>query len=702
MDGLETKDNADDFEPRDPAKPGTREPLTIEGEAVPVPPAVRVPASAAVEPPARDNFSPSPASFVRPALQATRSGEQAPKEITKPGTTFCSDRAEGEDALNLTPLLAPLADLVLRRGTETPLTIGLLGGSGAGKSFALGKILAAVEALNQSASGGVFVAPVLTVKIDAAALSEAPSVALAGAIYDALARDFPAVAREAAHAVRDPHLVAREAADQLDIERRRLDAERQTLSEIESRRARLPEVILFEQAGSHVDSYARSIRARIESRLESFGLTGDPVKNYKSLVRDMAESGGPSARIGVALRAFWAFKGQTRLLITALIFVLIALGCGAAVDHQAGWLESLRAKEAFVPTADWLQAHIDWFSVIGEFCWFAAAAAVVINLWRGIRFLRPLFRGVGLLQTEVTERRRDLDSLLAHQMRRVDALSSDVELTARRASEADRRAATATAANSEHAEPSPFASMTPESQADRFFAALARVIPPEHDRAVGANLPSRVVIGLDNIDRVPEPRRQQILDTAMRLFSQKSFVTILAVDSQRLSDASALEKWIDIPLNLAAMPRDGAYVGLVSQLLGDERTQSKAPAKSLDWSVSADEANVLKMLAPLAGASPRAAKRFVNLYRIARIGAPDNLPMLAFMLALDQGGSDVDRAMVEAALAGNDDVGQALDLRSASPGLASALATVEAAHGRVTKDEARRVMATAQIYSLRN
>jgi len=72
------------------------------------------------------------------------------------------------------------------------------------------------------------------------------------------------------------------------------------------------------------------------------------------------------------------------------------------------------------------------------------------------------------------------------------------------------------------------------------------------------------------------------------------------------------------------------------------------------------------------------------------------------MLALDQGAADVDRAMIEAALAGNDDVERALDLRHASPALASALAAVEAAHGRVTKGDARRAMATVKAYSLRD
>ncbi len=715
MAGLETKDNANDLVARDPTDPFVRGPLLPDPQAAPVLPGALLPASSLADPAAPSDFLQSPASFVRPASRPALYGQQSPKETAKPRTLFCADAAEGEDALGLMSTLAPLADLAVRRGTQTPLTIGLLGAPGAGKSFALGKLLAAIEALsaaNAPESDDV-INPILTVRIDAASLSETPAVSLAASVYDALARDFSELAREAAHSVRDPHVVARDAAEQLDMERRRLDTGRQALSEIESRRARLPEMILFEQAGSHVDSYARSIRARIESRLESFRLTGDPVKNYKSLVRDIAESGGASARAGAALRAFWAFRGQTRLLVTALIFVLIALGCAAAVDHQSAWLDSLHSNQAFVPTADWLQNHIGWFSTIAELAWLVAAGAIVVNLWRGIRFLQPLFRGVGLLEAEVADRRRDLDSLFAHQMRRVDALSSDVELTARRAAEAERRAVNA-AANGDHAEPSPFAAITPESQAERFFIALGQAIQQGrgNDEFVSTTLPHRVVIGLDSIDRLQAPQMKRLLDAAKRLFAQKSFVTIIAADPQKLASAlssdqaetsAALEHWIDIPLNIAAKPGDGAYAGFVGQLLGDERSgEVRAQAKPIDWAISTDEANVLKALASLAGASPRAVKRFVNLYRVARIETSENRPVLAFMLALDQGGSDIDRAMVEAALAGNDDADRALDLRRASPALASALAAVEAVHGRVTKDEARGALAAAKIYSLRD
>ncbi len=224
-------------------------------------------------------------------------------------SVFAADIPLGSDALGQTGALRPLAELAAHRDAETPLAIGLLGGSGSGKSFALATLLADVEALS-AASNDTMVRRVNIVKIDAATLDGEPSVALAAAVYDKLGTSYPEFVREAAHAARDPHVVAREAAQRLDDARRRLDSERQSLHEIENRRGRLTETVLFESAGSQVDTYARTNRGRIESRLASFGITGDPIANYKSMVRDLADAGGPMGRVGAALRAFWAFAGQ--------------------------------------------------------------------------------------------------------------------------------------------------------------------------------------------------------------------------------------------------------------------------------------------------------------------------------------------------------------------------------------------------------
>ena len=654
----------------------------------------------------------------------------------KKAKIFAADLPQGEDALGLGAALQPLAELAVHRDTEAPLTIGLLGGPGSGKSFALAKLLARVEALSAagpSRANDAFLSPIATLKIDALGLSgEQPVVALAAALYEKLASAFPELAREAAHAVRDPQVVAREAAEQLDIDRRRLDTERQNLAELESRRARLTETILFEQAGSQVNSYARANRAKIESRLEGFGITGDAIQNYKSMLRDIAELGGTSsARIGAALRSFWAFKGQTRLLVTAAILILVGLGCDAASTHQAVWLAWLRgANQAFVPTAAWLEAHIAWLQILKQIAFAAAALAVVINLWRGLRFLRPLFRGVGLLEAEVVHRRRDLDGLYAHQMRRVDALAADVELTGRRAAEADRRAASAGVARLDRqAEPSPFETLTPKSQAERFFVAIGAAIQRgwrAGEPVSAMPLPHRILVALDNVDCLPQPKASDLLDGARRAFGHAGFITLIAADPLRLaaavqtdptrSDAAALEKWVQIPFRIGTRLGDEHYASLVEYALGlPENAQTdgvrqesdiqaaisrpKSQPVPFDWSVSADELSLLTALAPLAGQSPRAVKRFVNLYRIARAQAPEDKGILGFMLALDQGGGATEIAMVEEALAtGEPDA--AFVLQQGSPRLNAALASIWANH-YVTIEAAQRAAAVAQVFSLR-
>ena len=66
--------------------------------------------------------------------------------------------------------------------------------------------------------------------------------------------------------------------------------------------------------------------------------------------------------------------------------------------------------------------------------------------------------------------------------------------------------------------------------------------------------------------------------------------------------------------------------------------------------MSAAEARLLAGLAPLAGSSARALKRFVNLYRLARAQNHVHKGAVAFMLALDAGGTQAEIAAVNEAL----------------------------------------------------
>ena len=93
-----------------------------------------------------------------------------------------------------------------------------------------------------------------------------PASALAAAAFVALERErggvsYPALADEAAHATTDPRRAALAAADRHDEIIRRLETERAAREEVEAKRARLPELLLYETPGSRVNSFIRTSRA---------------------------------------------------------------------------------------------------------------------------------------------------------------------------------------------------------------------------------------------------------------------------------------------------------------------------------------------------------------------------------------------------------------------------------------------------------
>lgn len=619
---------------------------------------------------------------------------------------FAADLPQGADALGRAAAWRPLAELVAHRDAETPLTIGLLGGAGSGKSFALAGLLGDVEALSASPDD-TMVHRIEVIRIDAASLEGAPGVALAAAVYDKLGVAYPEFVREAAHAVRDPHVVAREAAQRLDDARRRLDAERQSMEEIENRRGRLTEAVLFESAGSQVDAYARANRGKIESRLASFGITGDPITNYKSMVRDLMHAGGPLGWAGAALRAFWAFAGQGKLLGAAIVLVLAGIALDMAVSTHAAWLQSLTdSGKGLAPLATWLGTHLGALGFAAKLAYIGAALALAANILRGLMFLNPLFHGVSLLKADVANRRQALDQLYAHQTRRVDGLEADVDLAARAAAEADRRVGNAVRGVVQ-SEPSPFKESAAKPQAERFFASLASYLLGAQKAAAGTpsgalSVPDRIVIALDNVDALAAAQVSLLLDAAHRAFAHRGFVSIVAADPARLADAARLiDKWIQIPFRVDSGATKLNYAGLVEQAIG--RGGAAPVAKKLlapahDWSISADESALLTALAPLAGGTPRAVKRFINLYRIARGDAGSSKGTLALFLALFGGGTPDEIGALRRALAWRDESAP-LDLSGGGGRLTQSLDAAQSVDGLVTVGAARRTATIARAFS---
>jgi KAP family P-loop domain len=316
----------------------------------------------------------------------------------------------------------------------------------------------------------------------------------------------------------------------------------------------------------------------------------------------------------------------------------------------------------------WISTHVDWLTTLNHLAYAAAALALASNVVRGIRFMQPMLRGVSLLDADVVAKRRDLDGLYAHQMRRVDGLAAEVERTAQQAALAERRAGNHGGRTDAHLEPSPFDTGSLKMRAERFFASLGRALHrpdrgPVAMTDIHKTAPERVIIALDNLDALAPDAAWSALDAAHRALAQPGFVLLLALDSTRLSDAQGeirqrLEKWIQVPFRVGPKAAESHAAGLVAQIIGrsgraagERKVEAAGREAGVDWAISDAEAALLGELAPIAGPSPRTVKRFVNLYRVVRSQAPEIRTALALRLALDLGGTDEERAAAVSVLA---------------------------------------------------
>ncbi|HLW89776.1 MAG TPA: P-loop NTPase fold protein [Roseiarcus sp.] len=609
-----------------------------------------------------------------PLLPVDGKGVRSAREIP-----FLADGRHGPDLLEISEAIQPIVELVAHRDSQTPMMIAVVGPSGAGKSFTLGRIAAGVEALRAAAKtvDGPFVSQIVTVSLDAAAIATDPAAHLAAATYAALCRDngdggYAALADEAAHAGADPHLAASKAAERHDEARRRLDAERQARDETEARRARLSDVVLFETPGSRVDAYARASRGRIEARLRRFELlTGEPTANFKELVRDFAGAGAGS-RLGLALRSIWAYRRQSRLLLGAIVFFLLALAVSQARGPiVASWLKGLSAGWA----ADWIAAHGDWMDYAITAFLILGGLALALNLWRAFIFTASLYRGVRLLNYEVRERGRELDAASARLNQRVASLSAEAEAAARHAEAADRRAKLRGPVAAERGPAPMFLDPTqaPQAAARAFFAALDRAADGQGEAGAPpvsvtpnppAAVPKRIVLVIDNLDALSPAQALQAIETARSLFG-RAFVGLFAFDPRRLAAAigdkarltESVDKLFQIVFNAGRVNGVGGE-RLVARLLGGAAQPSRraydARQSILGEPIGAAEGALLTALAPFAAATPRGVKRYLNIYRLARVGATSKAAV-ALALAVEQGGDDKTRGAFARLIAENPD-----------------------------------------------
>jgi hypothetical protein len=625
------------------------------------------------------------------------------------------DTPAGPDELGRDVDAGFLAEVLLHKQVETPFCLGLFGAPGSGKTSFLDQIGEAVQRLGGAAGGrdGPFLEGAVVVRVDASMPGE-PGALLAGAVLDRLAATHPALAADLLYAGADPSEEARKAAEALNDIRRLHESERQTLDDLTNRDGRMVEAVL-ESPGSSIDAYARGHRSPIERSLRQFGFSViDPIATYKQLVREAAEQPAPSARVAIGLRALWAYRGQTRLLLAALFFALLAWAVTTVADDQDSWLSAVRGMgDKAAPVADWAQAHIGWLGSLHTLALIICLLALATVALRAARFLRPIFKGATLLRHDLDVRRRDLKGLLAHQTRRVDGLAADVDTAARRANEAERRAGARPRGGPER--PRVVRASRPDAASAAFFGALASAM--ESPGETGA-APRRILVLIDDLDLCSGVVAAGVLDAARRLLGP-GILGVVAGSRSHLIDGfsetdpaqafARFERCVQVGYRLDAGGGGEAARAAYASLLAGTRPPFKVAERgpALDRSQSAldrpwrpREAETVAALSGFAGETPRAIKRFVNLYRIARADphlrdAPAPVfTALALALALDAQGLFDDLDALERVSHG--------DVPGEQTALRRALAVAREASGvPVELGEARRALAVAGRYATR-
>jgi hypothetical protein len=619
---------------------------------------------------------------------------------------FLGDSAEGPDLLNVGQIVQPLAHLCVAPQVQTPFLAGILGPSGAGKTFALRRLTQTIEQLSASAAAsGQALQRVVLARVDASAGVEAP-VAIASAAYAALDRgpggvDYSGLLDEVRHAGGDPHRTARAASDRHDDLVRKLEGERAQRDEVEAKRARLADALAFDTPGSRLDVFARAHRGTIEAQLRRFGLAGaDADSSYRNLARDVSTLGAGS-RVGVVLRSIWAFGSQARLLLWgivafALAFILRFLPgdtATSAIEH---------GNESLKPAGDWVTAHGEWFDRAAQILFILGALAIALNLWRALGFSNLLLRGSRLLTQETRERRQDLEARAARLNQRVATLTAEADAAAKRAEAASQRAGGVASMRA----PGPeflASGHAPSGAAREFLAALSAKIG---DSSAAGPAPDRLIVVVDDLDALSPAEAANWIDAAQGVIGP-GCIGLLAFDPGRL--AAALEhpiearrrlgKWLQVAVNLPARKdADGELV--VACLLSAGEQAAPAPdstiAAKLVEPLSSAETTLLTALAPLAAHSPRDAKRFLNAYRLARCSNAPR-PVMALMQAIAFADDNAQAALRDRLAYGS---GELTDV-TGPPALIEAIRAARAANnGSISIEDARAAAETARRYAL--
>ena len=391
----------------------------------------------------------------------------------------------------------------------------------------------------------------------------------------------------------------------------------------------------------------------------------------------------------------------------AAALFLLGWVLGLAQRTRADWLASLRsAAEGASEPANWIEGHTHWLTYLANAAITAGLLCLALNIWRASRFTMPLLQGARLLEGESAKRRTELDGLIAGQAKQTELLAGEAQDLSALLHGAEQRVRERTLSGAASAR-SLFA--TPPAQTRGLDPGLYL---DTIQKALGAQGPHRrILILLDGLEALPAQQAATLVDDVHHNLDRPGFVLAMAADAAQLvagwggggEAARRIERYVQAPFTVRMIRDQQASIAYAHQLLGAaapfEETPLDASRSALDQAVKPVETHLLGKLAGLAGDTPRAVKRYLNLWRLARPLAEDS-GALALMLALDNGATAGELAAMGAAM-DLEEPDAPLAIHPGEPRLAAALDAVNALRlSPLTNGQAHEAWMIARDFSI--
>lgn len=581
---------------------------------------------------------------------------------------YDNDQATGEDRLAIGNDVRALAAVLTSTQITPPLSVGLFGDWGSGKSFFMCKLRERVEQLARAASArrnreSWFCGQkgrVLQIEFNAWHYTDSDLwSSLAANVFDRLSREFRTEFARACVAELDS---LQERQDELQAEQRVLDARAGALDQELARMRQVRATRKLELA-----DYVAGLRAEVAREVAASPRVAQICRWLRIDVRDgrvdLERLRHDLATFEGRMQRWWQTLRAPARLATALLCLAVPAAVAGTIWYLEGapWasvatvgsvLSMLallwrRAGRVLGPAAELIGGAIDDVEHIE-----AAARARQSAEEQRVEIERDQVSArVAMLEREHLElarRRAELDAQLAS-LGDADSLK---DFVLRRAASDDYRKRLGVV-----------------SAVHKDFQQLARFLAPGHQ---GPDV-ERIILYIDDLDRCPPPRVVEVLQAVHVMLSLPLFVVVVGVDSRWLLDSLAayyrqqfpaevvpvdklkpqqyLEKIFQISLTLMPMTHEtyGTLVGSIveghpdgsgggggpgaprlessgPEAAGADAAASPRPVREAEarvdltprsmW-IEPAELDHLKQLRDLI-ASPRAAKRFINLYRMIR------------------------------------------------------------------------------------